>query len=300
MVSIPAGPYGMGDTVDYAKDARAHTVSVSAFYMDKNLVTIELWQQVLAYAQSRGYVFYNFYASTLTGTSIKGASFGARHPVQTVSWHDAVKLCNARSEMEGLTPVYYTDAALTAVYRDGKTLTSAGKYIYPVLNIAMMDWAANGYRLPTEAEWEKAARGGAIGLRFPWGKNISQADARYSSPVLGQMYDMSTGPVTGTDKGTYWKTTVPVCSFAANGFGLFDMTGNVREWIGDWYDANYYKVSPSSDPHGPVVAPNNTKRRVLRGGCYASFSAAIRSANRDLYTESMSSTTIGFRTVRKK
>ena len=87
--------------------------------------------------------------------------------MQTVNWYDCVKWCNARSQQEGLTPVYYTDAGLTQVYTNGETTT-----VYA-------NWTANGYRLPTEAEWEKAARGGLSGQRFPWGNTITESQANY-------------------------------------------------------------------------------------------------------------------------
>ena len=86
--------------------------------------------------------------------------------MQTVDWYDVVKWCNARSQQAGLTPVYYTDTDLTQVYTNGE-------------RIRYVNWTANGYRLPTEAEWEKAARGGLSGQRFPWGNTISESQANY-------------------------------------------------------------------------------------------------------------------------
>ncbi len=106
MALIPAGSFTMGDGLDGESDAMPVTnVNVSAFYMDTNLVSYGLWQSVYDWATNNGYVFDN-----------AGAGIASNHPVYDVGWDDAVKWCNARSQQAGLTPVYYTDAALTQVY----------------------------------------------------------------------------------------------------------------------------------------------------------------------------------------
>ena len=228
MALIPAGPFQMGDDRFSGPE---HTVTVSAFAIDKWEVSIELWKSVRAWGNAHGYDL------------IAGESFGAKHPVHSVTWFDVVKWNNARSEKEGKVPAYYVDGSMTQVYRSGDKVPAGIK------------WDA-GYRLPTEAEWEKAARGGMVGKLYPWQTDeISESQARYQS-----------GGVIGT---------VPIGSYAANKYGLYDMAGNVFEWCWDWYGD--YSTIAQTDPRGP----SSGSIRVYRGGGWRFKAEGCRVASRD-------------------
>ena len=254
MALIPAGSFTMGDPLDgHTTALPLHTNYVSAFYMDRNLVGYALWQQVYQWARNNGYTF-----------DLPGSGKAASHPVQTINWYDCVKWCNARSEMEGRTPAYYTSAAQTVVYRSGDIdITSS-----------CVNWSS-GYRLPTEAEWEKAARGGASGQRFPWGNTISWSQANYYAFPVDFAYDVNaTNGRNPTFHDGVHPYTSPVGYFAPNGYGLYDMAGNVWQWCWDWSDA--YSSAPQSDPRGPASG----SLRVRRGGSWLDFAFNCRTAYR--------------------
>ena len=271
--TIPGGNFLMGDALDGLSDAPVHTVSLTAYYIAKKEVTKSEWDAVRTWGLANGYT-----------DLAAGTGKAANHPVQTINWWDAVKWCNARSQREGLTPCYYTDEEKTAVFRSGTSdITSA-----------MVKWSANGYRLPTEAEWEKASRGGLAGLRFPWGDTISHANANFYNNG-GESYQAGSAgfhPSYATGGMPY---TSPVGSFAANGYGLFDMAGNVWEWCWDWYGSSYYTSSPPTNPTGP-----SGSFRILRGSGWGSYGTGARCGNREGFNSpNFSDSNIGFRPVRR-
>jgi formylglycine-generating enzyme required for sulfatase activity len=274
-VLIPAGSFTMGDAYGEggSNEQPQHTVAVSAFRMDRYEVTKELWDEVAKWAYAHGY--------DILFTDVPGKA--PSHPVYDVDWFTCTKWANARSEMEGLAPCYYVGGN---VYRTS-------------VNFPTCSWDAVGYRLPTEAEWEKAARGGASGRRFPWtdSDTIAHGRANYNS-------DGSTAYDTSSTRG-YHPTydnyprpcTSPVGSFAPNGYGLHDMAGNVAEWCWDAWDASYYTHSPTVDPRGGDDVYNGF---VIRGGTWYLYASQCRVASRWYHQSgNYKYWAVGFRLVRK-
>jgi sulfatase modifying factor 1 len=165
---------------------------------------------------------------------------------------------------------------------------------HPVVHVSWNDsgafcaWA--DARLPTEAEWEYAARGGLVQSRFPWGDELEPGGEHRMNVFQG------TFPAQNTLADGY-AGTAPVAAFEPNGYGLHQMTGNVWEWTADWFDPTYYRASPREDPHGPEAGA----ARVMRGGsylCHASYCNRYRVDARSSNTPDSSTGNLGFRIAR--
>jgi sulfatase modifying factor 1 len=231
-----AGSYG-------SHGGSSQPVFSSGFYMDKTEISKGTWDTVKAWAVANGYTFDN-----------PGVGTDANHPVIGVSWYDVVKWCNARSEKEGLAPVYFTDASRTTVYRTGQV----------ILRNTFCNFSAPGYRLPTRAEWAKAAWGGSTSGPYPWpsyygsGAEILDASKGNYSVSNTKMHSWDTAAVSaltasylttpvGYYNGSQQVNGVPLATpikDMANGFGLYDMFGNVGEWLWDSY---YSEVTATTE-----------------------------------------------------
>jgi sulfatase modifying factor 1 len=229
MVYVPPGPFQMGDSFNEGgnHEGPVRTVTLDGFYMDTYEVTAELWNAVRTFALARGY----------SSFPSKGSN-GPDMPAMTIEWSWAVVFCNARSEMEGLTPVYCTTSAKDIVVKHVNQMSA------DIPSNETVKWDASGYRLPTEAEWEKAARGGLTGKRYPWGDNTDTNLAATN-------------------------TFSRVGSFPPNGYGLFDMASNSSEFVWDLYSAGYSSQDGAVNPRGPTPPAVSTTSRIRRGGRYS-------------------------------
>jgi formylglycine-generating enzyme required for sulfatase activity len=213
MVLVEAGSFQMGSADGSANEQPVHTVHITRpFYASKYEVTYEQYDR--------------FCDDTVGQNRPRASGERGNRPVTGINWYDAVKYCNWLSEKEGLSPCY----------------TGRGR-------VTQCDFTANGYRLPTEAEWEYAARGGHLSQGFEYAGSDNPDDVAW--------YDANSG-----------NQVHLVGQKQPNELGLYDMSGNALEYCWDWYKETYYATSPASDPTGPLSAPKALyePEKVRRGG----------------------------------
>jgi formylglycine-generating enzyme required for sulfatase activity len=270
MVLIPGGSFQMGNPFGDGNENEVpvHQVYVDAFYMDAYELTNV---QYKAFVEATGHIppvrGDRWYRSVPESYFAESPAY----PVAAVTWLDAIQYCNWRSRQEGLEICYDEDTW------------------------GECDFSKEGYRLPTEAEWEYAARGGLEGKRYPWGDEDPFGRANYGGLDNSGEYHPEMLPFSYE---TSWRGPTPVGTYAPNGYGLYDMVGNVGEWCHDWYDEEYYRQSPDVNPTGPATYSGSASAdRVHRGGnwWWGAFGCSGRS-HADLRAHSAFR---GFRCVRR-
>ncbi len=260
MVWIPGGTFWMGGNDEAMVDAQpAHLVTLDGFWMDRTEVTNA---QFAKFVEATGYL--TVAERPLDPKDFPGVPLDKLKPgslVFTPPDHD-VPLDNHLQWWE------YVPGACWK-HPEGPDSTIAGKENHPVVQVCWEDamayarWA--GKRLPTEAEWEFAARGGLDRNRFVWGDDLTPGGKWMVNNWQGQF------PAENTEVDGF-RRTAPVGKFPPNGFGLCDMAGNVWEWCADWYQPDYYLASPRFNPKGPSTSFDPLEpgipKRVQRGGSY--------------------------------
>lgn len=320
MCLVDAGVFRMGSAITnglpwYASiEQPAHDVHLSAFWMDKYETSNEQMRRVLQWAYDHGKVSADANSvQNLQGqqqvlialndpdcgigflNGVFSVKLGMQgFPCAEVSWYGAQAYCNFRSDMEGLQScINFTN--WTCIFSN------------------------NGYRLPTEAEWEKAARGGLVGHHFPW----PSAGGNYTNYLTPQVANymnsgdpFGAGDVPGTLSVTpvgYYNGSQVITNGAgqqiwgtdmANGYGLYDMAGNLYEWCWDWGDVDWYKNPHATDPDttGPAAASTyliGEVTRLIRGGSWEEDGMALRCADRAFNNPADTGNGVGFRTVRR-
>ncbi len=246
LVLVEAGNFEMGrnlGTVGKDNSNSVHGVTLTkGFYIGKYQVTQAQYEEVMGYNPSR-------FTTAPSGENVR------RLPVEMVTWYDAVEFCNRLSEREGLSPVYLISSRRPAY--DAENIAGS----YPIISAVITpDWNANGYRLPTQAEWEYAGKGGHLYEKFTWsGSDDPYAVAWFES--------------TPARSGNRGGCTHEVGLKAPNGLGLFDMSGNVYEWCWDWDWLGSNLRGAQTDPVGPSSSGEN--RRVRRGGTVSAGMAEL-------------------------
>lgn len=279
LTDIPAGRFTMGndDPGSYAADGEgpAHEVELSAFSIGRVAVTNDLFGAFVEATDHRTTA--ERVGSSFVFAGLLPDDFPPTRAVVGAPWW---------REVEGASWRHPTGPA--------SGIADRGRH--PVVHVSWFDahafceWA--GCRLPTEAEWERAARGGVEAFHYPWGAEREPGGQHRMNVYQGDFPRRDTG-------ADGWVGTCPVDTFPPNGFGLHETTGNVWEWCADWYSSSAYRTAPHRNPTGPERGTH----RVMRGGsylCHESYCRRYRVDARSMNTPDSSSGNLGFRIARSR
>jgi formylglycine-generating enzyme required for sulfatase activity len=294
MTLVPSGQFQMGDNWNWdfspTNEHPLHVVKLDSFFIDKYEVSFPKMRDIMQWAYDKGLIYVtnrnnngleirNLEGPQHTLMFLSGYEYRSnfiafannqfsvlpgweKYACTAMTWFGAAAYCNYKSDMEGLQRCFD-------------------------LNTWNCDFSKNGYRLPTEAEFEKAARGGLTGNHFPW---PSYGDYRFWNYI-----SLTNANYTPTGQPHSF-TPTPVGTYAPNGYGLYDVAGNMREWCFDWFSDGWYGDPASSlpNPHGPATGAT----RALRGGGFESEETHSRCAYRDSEDPDVAYWYMGFRAAR--
>lgn len=280
MVSVPGGTFTQKPT-----SGNTFSHAITGFKMAKYEVTYDLWHAVYQWAIANGYYFANAGREGQDGTDGAAPTSAKYEPVTMINWRDAIVWCNAYSQMEGKIPVYYSDAGFTTAINDSRddsygstTNVAEGGFDNPYVN-----WAATGYRLPTEGEWQYAAsyRNGTDWTPYNYASGATAAYTDATATDMVAWYSANSAHMTKT-----------VGTKGSNALGFHDMSGNVWEWCWDWYTATL-PATAQTNYRGPA----STIDRILRGGVYGSVADYLQVGYRGSGKPYSESITRGLRLV---
>lgn len=303
MVSLEGGPFWMGSAHHYAEEAPVHRVSIDGFAIDQHAVTNDRFAR---FVESTGYV-------TVAQRPLDPADYPGAPPENLVPGSLVFIGTPGPVDLRHLSQWWAWTPQASWRHPEGPGSSIDGRLDHPVVHVAHEDAAAYaawaGAALPTEAEWEYAARGGLDGAEFTWGD-----EARPGGRIMANTWDGPDFPWRSSGESG-WVGTSPVGSFPPNGFGLFDMAGNVWEWTEDWWthrhpdDADKPCCIPSNPRGGPVdrsYDPSQPQfpipRKVIKGGshlCADSYCLRYRPAARRPQMIDTGTSHIGFRCIRR-
>ncbi len=297
-IEIPSGNFNMGDFFAdaFSNELPVHSVNVDDFYINKYEVSNQKVADIFQWAFDTGRIYADSSIVKLDNNagkellklsakscqiSFNGQNFSIDpgkeiYPCVKISWYGAVASCNFLSLIEGRNPCYD----------------------FSEWNC---DTSKNGYRLPTEAQWEKAARGGVDNLRFPFGNTIDQSQANYYATTNVFAYDANkTQGYNSEFKTNVAPYTAPITAFAVstNSYSLQNMSGNIAEWCNDKYNSSWYKKSGATNYN--CSGPSNGTSRVVRGGSWCGTAESCRNSNRISMSPEFTLDGIGFRLSLRK